>query len=131
MLSPLGRGPSPPVAGGRLLLVDDGRPDSQAGDDDLVNDDRGVSERPVNSNASGGAFSSSLRRSQRQASKKGKVNDDLIRAEGKEKPTQSEKQGAKSRKSLFPMFFSLKRNIAQAISPEGKMDSEPSSKKAI
>ena len=52
------------------------------------------------------------------------------KVEGKEKPSQIESQGVKSRKSLFPMFFSLKRNITQAISPEGKSISEPNSKKS-
>ena len=129
VLSPLGGGRSPPVVGGRSLLVEDGRPESMPGDDD---DDRvkEVTEKAIKNNAAGGALTSTLRRSQRRASQRGKINEDPVKAEGKEKSSQRETQGAKSKKSLFPMFFSLKRNIAQAISPEGKMDSEPISKKA-
>ena len=75
----------------------------------------------------GVAASSTLRRSQRQAA---------LRNSKETGNEQSEAQGesyvAKGRKALFPMFISLnslKRTVAQAISPEGKSQTEPSSKK--
>ena len=91
--------------------------------------DRGSSDNTDSKNVetfkSSNQLLSTVRRSQRQAAQKGKVDLDPSLVKEKEKPTQS----TKGKKSLFPMFISFKRNITQAISPESKSGTEPSSKK--
>ena len=99
----------PPVAGGAVLPVGGGSTLLAMGDGS-VESDRQATAKPS---------ASSLRRSQRQAAKRDKKCEDGTYLK------------VKSRKSLFPMFISLKRNISQAISPEGKFDAEPGSKKAL
>ena len=97
----------PPVAGGAVLPVGGG-PTLLAMGDGSVESDRQA--KPS---------TSSLRRSQRHAAKRDNKCEDETYLK------------VKSRKSLFPMFVSLKRSISQAISPEGKYDAEPGSKKAL
>ena len=116
----------PPSSAGGGLAVPSSCDDPLSSRDFLVNE-RGdkMAEADNKGNELSQSLSSSLRRSQRQAAQKGKVNLDGKQAGEKEKPSHN----AKSRKSLFPMFISFKRNITQALSPESKLDTEPNSKK--
>ena len=124
---PLGGGASPSLMGrgppfsgyGLTVLQSGGNPplDRESSDN--------TDSKNVETFKSSNQMLSTVRRSQRQAALKGKVDLDPSLVKEKEKPTQS----TKGKKSLFPMFISFKRNITQAISPESKSGTEPSSKK--
>ena len=62
----------------------------------------------------------SLRRSQRRSKHQTEMSDSGNETVKKEK----------AKKMLFPIFSTLKRNLTQALSPEGKDQTEPSSKKS-
>ena len=112
--SSLAVGGAPPLVAGDVLLPVGGGLTPLSAGDQSVEPGSQVKAKPS---------ASSIRRSKRQAAKRDKKYEDgSILKLG---------QTARSRKSLFPMFISLKRNIAQAISPEGKYKPEPGSKKSL
>ena len=112
--------------------------------DDLIDESNlctstGESSSGANENATFGSegfvnsgVGSTLRRSQRQAAQRlsamATSNEDSAGED--QKDPQKESYVQKGRKSLFPLFYSLKRTVTQAISPEGKSQTEPSSKKS-